>query len=589
MKTKYEICISDVILTDKNEINHSLIWRTMHAVTVSLSDLKNYIAAGHPFLCCKPKNRWEKQQLFGIDIDHFEAARGRYSFNEFIALLDALGLPPCLGYTTFSNPDRKRNRFRLLFQLSDPVTDIQSAWKISRFLFNIIDELIPGTADKNCRRPYGLFYPGKKIILCRPNQSARLDIISEAIQETEKPHVIIKTTWVWNKLQQILKKDPFIPSVQFGSAPAGYLINLGSEPGLYKYQMDIKTSWGISTLRLLDTNRICYNLLNLEKIIDKYYNIYGVAEQSNNFLQTRSMTVFEHYCSMLSSLLSKCARNYNCDKEQGKFLIKQYQKFVYQAMRIQILRNKPMTLPTRYVNYANAIQNIEAYPNLQKLFQRDPRKQLVIASIALLARDAAIKKNPSQTVPQYIVTYQMIIDKMKTKFKKIISKDALAEWIKQFEALHLIRICKDKEINGFIRESYPDPFKRPMILQVPYFDESVLIHAEILAAKYKPSVKKDLTNDPNYATTKNILDTLLSLHGWFSRDAFLRCIRLETALNNMDGYTVKNAATYFDRYIPQIQQELDLTKSSCTKELMARFPGNHKIGLTKLYYRKESI
>jgi hypothetical protein len=244
-------------------------------------------------------------------------------------------------------------------------------------------------------------------------------------------------------------------------------------------------------------------------------------------------------------------------------------------------------LPTRYANYANTIQNLKAYPNLQKIFQRDPRKQLVIASIALLARDSAMKKEPSRTVPQYIITYRMIIDKMKTKFRKTISKDGLAEWIKQFEALQLIHVCKDKKVNGFIRKSYPDPFKRPMIIQVPYFDKSVLAHAEILAARYRPPIEKTSVDNPTYVITKNMLDSLLLLHGWFSRDAFLRCIRSEAALDNTNGYTVKNAATYFDRYIPQIQQELNLTKSSCTKELMARFPGNHKIGLTKLYYRKE--
>lgn len=590
MKNQYEISISDVIITDKDHIDHKLIWRTMHPVIVSIAGLKDYIAAGHPFLCCKPKNQWNGQRLFGIDIDHFEVARGRYSFDEFIAVLDAIGLPPCMAYTTFSNPDRKRERFRLLFQLSEPVTDIQEAWKVSRFLFGIINELVPGAADKNCRRPYGLFYPGKKIILYHPRKVVRADILTEAIRETEKPHVIIKTTWAWTKIKQILEKDPFIPSVKFKSAPPGYLINLGSaEPWLYKYQIDIKTSRGISTLRLLDTNRICYNLLNLEKIIDIYYYSGSAVEQSEKKMQTCSMTVFEHYGCVVSSMFSALSRRWNCDIVQGKILCQQNQNFIFKAMGIHVIRNKKMIIPTRLSCYAKAIMDLSSYPNLAKIFRRDPRKLQMLASIILLAREISLKlmELPKHS-KQYVITYQMIADKLRKKFHQSITREGISQWIKQFHDLHLIHICHEDEIASLIKQQRNKQHKHATVIQIPYFDQSVLIHAEIRAAKYKPPVIIASSDNIHYITTKNILVFLLSSYGWFSRDAFIRCVEKEAALDNTDGYTVENAATYFDRYIPQIQQELRLIKSSCTKQLITRFPGNHKIGLTKIYYRGET-
>lgn len=589
MKNQFTISISDIIVRNKKEAedNLALLWQTMHPAKMTLAQLKDTIKAGHPFLCCKEKKYWDGQRLFCIDIDHFETACGIYSFDQFIALLDALYLPPCMAYTTFSNPDRKRERFRLLFQFDESVKDITDAKKISGFLYHIIEELIPGAADRNCLSPYHLFYPGKKIVLCRPAKIARLNIIIETIKEAENLHLIFKTRWVWEKLKQILEKDPFIPSATFMDPPAGLLIILGTEPWSIKYHIDIKTSLETINLGLLKNNRISYNLVCLVKIIDKYYNIQRAVEQSKRKMGTRSMTVFEHYQGLLSHVLSGLALRINCDKVTAKDLFSLYEKDVYVGMGIQVRKNTKMLLPVKYAQYAKEILNLSPYPNLFRLFQRDERKQYVLASIILLIRDmASALQYPPRMSEQYVVTYQMISDKLQKKFHVSVSTDCLAAWLKQFDALQLIHLCKKEELASTIKRH--SPLKNLTVIQIPYFDKTIFAHAEILASRYKPPVKITRAEDWNYETTKAILSALLQSHGWFSRTSFIQCIRDESALNNTNGYTVKNAMTYFDKHILQIQQELHLIKSSCTKELMARFPGNHKIGLTKLYYRGDN-
>ena len=209
----------------------------------------------------------------------------------------------------------------------------------------------------------------------------------------------------------------------------------------------------------------------------------------------------------------------------------------------------------------------------------------MLACIIWIARDISIKlEEPSHILKQYIITHQMIQDKLKKKFKCTISQEGLTKWLQQFDTLQLIHICKEEEIAASIKNQRKYPINRPTVLQIPYFDKNTLIYSEQLAAKYKPPIKKIINNE-NYKTVKTVLSYLLDSRGWFSRDSFIDCIRMENETDNVNGFTIENAKTYFDKYIQQIQQELDLTKSSCTKELIARFPGNHKVGLTKLYYR----
>ena len=320
----YRICISDYLMHSKDNINHPLIWQTMHPVTITMADLKKSVIEGHPFLCCQKKSLWDGQQLFGIDIDNFNAARGKYTFKQFIAILDALGIPPCLGYTTFNNPNRKKERFRLLFKLTEPVTKIKDAWQVSKLLFNIVNELIPGAPDKNCKRPYCLFYPGKKIILYRPNQSARKDILFETIRFLEQPKIIIKTTEMWTKLQETLLQNPYVPSVQFKRPPPGLLLILGLDRYLVsKNQIGISTSLGIQNIGIFNNQRICYNILLQKKILDIYYNSVKTAEQSKSKNENATITVFEHYEALFNELLCRFCELQYCNTDTAKIILSQ--------------------------------------------------------------------------------------------------------------------------------------------------------------------------------------------------------------------------------------------------------------------------
>ena len=586
---KFNVSISNAVVSDKNIADYKTIWKQMQPVTVTLHQLKESIKQKHPFTCCYPKSSWKDQQLFCIDIDHFNPRAG-YTFEQFLAVLDALRLPPCMVYTTFSNPPRKKERFRLLFQLDEPVTNPEEAKKVIRFLYGTIEELVPGSADRHCLSPYHLYYPGKQIVLYRPKLSARRDILSETIQVLEQPKLIIKTAQVWNQMRDKLSQNPYIPSVLFKKPPAVLLLILGSgNPWILEPQLVISTSLDTQNLVLFTTQRICYNLITYKKILDIYYYIQGAAEQSEQQERTVSITVFEHYEPQLSELLLDCTELQYCNKITVKNWFQQYKNIVYQNMGIQILPNTPMALPVRYARYAKAVQDLFAYPNLFRLFQRDIRKSQVLASIILIVRDIAVMLKHSPRKPeQYIITHQMIKDRLQKKFKQTIAQEGLTEWLRQFDALHLIHLCTEAEIVQAIKKTQNKHRGIPTVIQIPYFDKNTLVHAEYMAARYKPPVKKTVAGDENYDTVKIILSALLDSYGWFSRDSFIQCIRQENEANNTDGFTVENAKTYFDKYIRQLQQELHLTKSSCTKELMARFPGNHKVGLTKLYYKEET-
>lgn len=594
-RTKFTVSISRRQIFSKEQAEQDIgsIWRSMQTESVTLKELKDTIENKYPFLCCKRKKEWNGQQLFCIDIDQF-IPPAEMNFKTFIEVLDALGLPPCIAYTTFHNPDRKKERFRLLFQLDEPVNTLEEAKAVLKIFYNTINELAPGSPDYKCLQPYHLFYPGKKIILYRPKMSARRDYLNEIIQETKKPYLVIDTVKVWNKIKQILDKDPFIPSIKFYERPPGLLIILGSSktPKVMNYQVLLNTVSGKFSISLRNNNGLCYTLIYLvspKTIIDNIYSISRAAECSNKNLRTQCLSVFEHYEAMLSVMIARFAIYKNCTSEQAKEYLQKGKEIVNKCLGIQIVKNQPMILPTRLGYYAHAVSDLSAYPNLAKLFQRDLRKQQALASVILCARDIHIAGQANAPFPcehQCIITHTAIAEKMKKRFKTSISSDALTEWLKLFHDLDLIHLCTEEEIATPLKKNRCTG-RRPTVIQVPYFDRSVLIHAEIKAKRYQPSVKKIPDNDMNYMTCLNILIALLNTHHCFSRDSFVQCIRQENELGNTDGFTVENAMTYFDKYIPEIQEKLGLTKAPCTKQLIARFPGNHKIGSTRLYFRNE--
>jgi len=591
---EFTISVSNVCIYNKEEaLEHiSSVWKTMYPYTIKLKDLKKIIEGSHPFLCCKRKNEWNGQQLFCIDIDHFNPPAGM-DFKTFISVLDDLGLPPCIAYTTFGNPDRKRERFRLLFILSEPITELEKAKSVLRLLYNVINELIPGAPDYQCLQPYHLFFPGKKILLYRPKKILRAGYIKDVIQSLKNPYLILDTVRVWNQMKQILEKDPFIPGITFLKPPPGLLIILGSseKPKDIEY---LKLFYTISsdkfTIPLRNINGLCYTLIGIVRIIDYNNLTYKAVECTNDTQLAQSLSVFEHSGRQFGLLLSKCIRSRNCDKKQKWDLFQLHEKTISEAMQIQIRLNQLGIIPARLAQYAKHVLDLSDYPNLQRLFQREPRKQKLLSAVLLCIRDRCLeitKEFPSHYTLQCTVPHSLIADKYRKRFKKSISKDSIQHWMRQLHDLNLIHICSEEEIVKPLQKNRLCIYRRPTVLTVPYYDKSILQHADNLAKDYMPPIKKAAGDDMNYWTCINILSVLLRTHGYFTRDSFIQCIRQEAALDNTDGFTEKNAATYFDKYIPQIQQELHVIKSPCTKQLKARFGGNLKVGSTRVYYRNE--
>lgn len=591
---EFTVSVSNTCIYSKEEALEyiSSVWKTMYPYVIKLKDLKKIIEGFHPFLCCKRKNEWDWQQLFCIDIDHFNPPAGM-DFKTFISVLDDLGLPPCMAYTTFGNPDRKRERFRLLFILSEPITELEEAKSVLRLLYNVINELVPDAPDYQCLQPYHLFFPGKKILLYRPKKILRAEYIKDVIQSLKNPYLILDTIRVWNQIKQILEKDPFIPGITFLKPPPGLLLILGSseKPKDIEY---FKLFYTISsdkfTIPLRNINGLCYTLIGIVRIID--YNNYtrGAVERTDYICQTQSISVFEHSRYQFDLLLSRCIRYRNCDKKQKQNLFQLHEKTISEAMQIQIRLNQPGIIPTRLAQYAKHVLDLSAYPNLQRLFQRDPRKQKLLSAVLLCLRDCYLQMPiTDHATRQCIVMHQTIAAKYVKRFKSSISEDSIQHWMRQLHDLNLIHICSEEEIVKPLQKYHRSFYKRPTILTIPYYDKSILQYADNLAKDYMPPIKKAAGDDMNYWTCINILSVLLRTHGYFTRNSFIQCIRQEAALDNTDGFTEKNAATYFDKYIPQIQQELHVIKSPCTKQLKARFGGNLKVGSTRVYYRNEEI
>lgn len=595
IQPEFTVSVSNTCIYSKEEAleNISSVWKTMYPYVIKLKDLKKIIEGSHPFLCCKRKNEWDGQQLFCIDIDHFNPPAGM-DFKTFISVLDDLGLPPCMAYTTFGNPDRKRERFRLLFVLSEPITELEEAKSVLRLLYNVINELVPDAPDYQCLQPYHLFFPGKKILLYRLKKILRAGYIKDVIQFLKNPYLILDTVKVWTQIKQILEKDPFIPGITFLKPPPGLLLILGSseKPKDIEYlKLFYTISSGKFTISLRNINGLCYTLIGLVRIIDYNNLTYRTAECTNGNSQLKSISVFEHSYSSFNSLLTKCIRFRNCNKQQRESLFTCYEETIWNAMQIQIRSNQGAIIPSRLAMYAKHVLDLSLYSNLQRLFQRDSRKQKLLSAILLCIRDRyiAITKDfsPHYTA-QCIIPHSIIADKYRKKFKGSISEDSIQRWIKQFHDLKLIHICTEEEIAEPLKKKR-HTYLKPTVIQIPYYDKSVLQHADNLAKDYMPPIKKAADGDMNYWTCINILSVLLRTHGYFTRDSFIQCIRQEAALDNTDGFTEKNAATYFDKYIPQIQGELHVIKSPCTKQLKARFGGNLKVGSTRVYYRSEEI
>ena len=98
---------------------------------------------------------WESQQVFALDIDNDEKNVKKYGMltpEDAVKRFNDLGVPPTFYYKSFSSTEEKP-KFRLIFIVKNPVTDIRIRNAIQMALMTIMPE-----ADKACKDLSRLFY-----------------------------------------------------------------------------------------------------------------------------------------------------------------------------------------------------------------------------------------------------------------------------------------------------------------------------------------------------------------------------------------------------------------------------------------------
>lgn len=98
---------------------------------------------------------WESQQVFALDIDNDDASIARYGVlmpEDAVKRFEGLGVSPAFYYESFSSTE-KRPKFRLIFIVRNPVTDIRIRNAIQIALMTIMPE-----ADKACKDLSRLFF-----------------------------------------------------------------------------------------------------------------------------------------------------------------------------------------------------------------------------------------------------------------------------------------------------------------------------------------------------------------------------------------------------------------------------------------------
>lgn len=102
---------------------------------------------------------WQSQQVFALDIDNDDASikkHGLLTPEEACNRFSDLGVPPVFYYSSFSSTEEKP-KFRLIFIVKNPVTDIRVRNAIQMALMNIMPE-----ADKACKDLSRLFFGTNK-------------------------------------------------------------------------------------------------------------------------------------------------------------------------------------------------------------------------------------------------------------------------------------------------------------------------------------------------------------------------------------------------------------------------------------------
>ena len=492
--TLFNISISNISIYNKEdaarEINN--IWKSMSAVKVGLEQLRYHIETKHnPFICCARKSEWKNQRLFCIDIDNFDK-----DFNTLICNLDELELYPCFGYTTFNNADNKINRFRLLFQLSENVTDIEYAKKVTVSLFNAIEYLYPGAPDRRCTQPYHLFYPGKEVILFRPDKIIDKKRIDNYFEIKDNPHIIVNLRSIFDEIKKDINNGLYVPSLNIIKKPSSDIFIIIDVNKLLSINISKDINISMNNISYYYFPKLLLFIVSTTIIIAKYNKTVMRTFSTQEEKETQYLSIFEHYQKLaLQYLCGITIKNNNSEYFKKEELLSVFNlnlPYIYKSFGIKFQKNNIMTLPINYAKYAKAVLNFKSYENLDNLFKNDKKNKL-LSSIILSIRDEHIKYKlniPAKFVPQYVITYDMIINKLKTKFNITISKNTIRKWIKEFNELKLIHLCSQDEKSANNKKLN----NKVMVMTIPYFTSSRLKYVDSLAKNYKAITTGNLSN-----------------------------------------------------------------------------------------------
>lgn len=126
---------------------------------------------------------WESQQVFALDIDNDEDSMARYGRlmpEDAVKRFVDLGISPAFYYESYSSTE-ERPKFRIIFIVKNPVTDIRIRNAIQIALMTIMPE-----ADKACKDLSRLFFGTNKE--CLNYQKSYLD-----------PYILIVSMVAWLK------------------------------------------------------------------------------------------------------------------------------------------------------------------------------------------------------------------------------------------------------------------------------------------------------------------------------------------------------------------------------------------------------
>lgn len=98
---------------------------------------------------------WSQQSLFALDFDN-KTKETQLSFKQAVERAENLGLFEFFMYRTFSST-RQQEKFRMVFQVAEPITDYRTAYAIQQALMKVFPE-----CDKNCAKLTWIFFGTNK-------------------------------------------------------------------------------------------------------------------------------------------------------------------------------------------------------------------------------------------------------------------------------------------------------------------------------------------------------------------------------------------------------------------------------------------